>query len=111
MLTNSESSRGTLTSSAHQLLCAPGTHIASGKDAFNARLEVDTGHNKSLRIDLDHIFEMFAVWRQSNEYKDACRMQFFDLARFCVLDHYSIHAVVLPFELKHLRIETHLHLR
>src|ERR1700731_3092143 len=104
MLTNSQRRRRTLTGSAHQLLRAPGTHIASGKDTLRAGLEIDTGHDKALSIQLRNIFEMFAVWRETNEDENAWDVEFLCLTCLHVFSNNRCQMIVFTFEFNDLCI-------
>src|SRR2546430_6793601 len=65
VLADSESCRCTFASGAYQLFRAAGAYIPRGKDTLSARLEVNTRHDKALRIYFHDIFERFEIGRAS----------------------------------------------
>src|SRR6266487_640419 len=111
VLTDCKRGSSALAGGTHKLLGATRAYIAGGKDALCTGLEVDTGHNETLGIQLRNILELSAIWRQSDKDKNTRDMQFACLTGFCVLVNDCIQVVILALELNYLRIEAHFYLR
>lgn len=110
VLANGDSGGSTLTGGAHQLLRAPGAHIACGENALGARLEVNAGHNEALTVKFGNVLKGLAVRRQADEDEDARHVELADLPRLVVFGDHGGQVIVLALELDHLGIEMDLYL-